>query len=176
MKFLAIATALMLMIATSQSRAQEGAGRESSKQEDAGVAKLVGTYRISAGERNGKKIETERLADVTVKIEKKVITTFDKDKKEFYAASYELDTKEKPWKITMTATIVPVADKGGKDGKGSKSIGLIEISGETVRLIYALPEGEAPTEFKTGEKQQMFLLMKADKQQGQALEQPEKPR
>ncbi len=177
MRFFAVATAFMLAMANSQIRGQEPARRESSKDETAEVAKLVGTYRITTGERNGKKIDADKLADVTVRIEKKVITTFDKDKKEFYAAAYELDTKQKPWKIMMTATIVPVADKNAKtDGKGNKAEGLIEISGETVKLIYSLPEGNAPTEFKAGEKQQMFVLIKMEKQQGQTLEQPEKPR
>ena len=59
----------------------------------------------------------------------------------------------------MTATIVPV------EGKGTKAEGLIEIAGESVKLIYSLPEGKAPTEFKTGDKQQMFALLKIEKQQ-----------
>lgn len=160
-------------------RAQDNAKRPSNLQDPdpAVVAQLVGDYRITAGERNGKKIDADRLADVTVKIEKRVITTFDKDKKEFYGASFELDTSKKPWKIVMTATVVPVAEKGDKtDGKGSKAEGLIEISGDTVKLIYALPEGKAPTEFKTGEKQQMFVLMKTNVEQGKPQQKPEKPR
>ena len=36
--------------------------------------------------------------------------------------------------------------------------GLIEKDGDTVRLIYALPDGQTPTEFKTGEKQLMFVM------------------
>ena len=36
--------------------------------------------------------------------------------------------------------------------------GLIEKKGDTVKLIYALPGGETPTEFKTKEKQLMFVL------------------
>ncbi len=39
---------------------------------------LIGTYRIVGGERNGKKVEAERLRDGTVRIDAKVITTFDK--------------------------------------------------------------------------------------------------
>jgi hypothetical protein len=41
--------------------------------------------------------------------------------------------------------------------------GLIASEGETVKLIYALPGGKAPTEFKTAEKQQMFVLKKVKK-------------
>lgn len=177
MKFFAIATTLLVAIAAAQGRAQDTSKRESTQEGQATSAKLIGTYRILSGERNGKKIDADKLADVTVKIDEKIITTFDKDKKEFYAATYELDTQEKPWKILLTATIVPAAGKGAKaDGNGSKAEGLIEISGETVKLIYSLPEGKAPTEFKTGDKQQMFVLMKTEKQQERTLEKPEKPR
>jgi hypothetical protein len=45
---------------------------------------------------------------------------------------------------------------------GEIARGLIEQEGETVRLIYALPTGEIPTEFKTKEKQLMFVLKKAE--------------
>ena len=147
------------------SRAQEKPNVEVKSDDSQDVKKLIGTYRITAGERNGKKIEADRLKDVTVRFEENVVTTFDKDKKEFYAASYELDTKQKPWKIMMTATIVPVEGKSSKvDGKGTKAEGLVELSGESVKFIYALPEGKAPTEFKTNDKQQMFMLMKVEKQ------------
>jgi uncharacterized protein (TIGR03067 family) len=99
----------------------------------------------------------DRLKDVTVRIAANAITTFDKDKKEIYAATYKLDTSRKPWRIMMTATITPV------DGKGTKAEGLVERDGDTFKLIYALPGGKAPTEFKTGEKQQMFVLKKRGK-------------
>jgi len=35
-----------------------------------------------------------------------------------------------------------------------------ERQGDTVTLVYALPVGAAPTEFKTREKQMMFTLKK----------------
>ncbi len=174
MKLKAIGTALLLTlsmmgITMSTGKTQEKPSTEVKTGDREDVKKLLGTYKIASGERNGKKIEAERLKDVTVRIEENVITTFDKDKKEFYAASYELDTRQKPWKLMMTATIVPVEGKGTKvDGKGTKAEGLIEFSGETVKFIYSLPEGKAPTEFKTAEKQQMFVLMKTEKQQPSA--------
>lgn len=127
------------------------------KQDKLEKAKLVGTYEIVGGEKGGKKIEADRLKDAAVQIAANAITTFDKDKKEVYAATYELDASRKPWRIAMIATITPV------NGKGSKSDGLIEVDGNTVKLIYALPGGRAPTQFKTEEKQQMFVLKKTDK-------------
>lgn len=124
------------------------------KAEDQKKDDLVGTYQIVAGERGDQKIAEDRLKDVTVRIAANAITTFDKDKKEVYAATYQLDTSRRPWRITMTAPITPV------DGKGTKTEGLIEKDGESVKLIYALPGGKVPTKFKAGEKQQMFVLRK----------------
>ena len=120
--------------------------------------KLHGMYEIVSGERNGSKITADRLKEVGVRIASNAITTVDKDKKEVYVATYEVDTSKKPWRIRMKATVVP---KGGE--KGTPAEGLISSEGETVKLIYALPGGKAPTEFKTGDKQQMFVLKKVKK-------------
>jgi uncharacterized protein (TIGR03067 family) len=121
-------------------------------------ATLLGDYEIVGGERGGKELTADRLKEVKVRIAANAITTYDRDKKEVYAASYALDSEQRPWHITMTATLTP-AD----DGKGAKAEGLIEMKGDTVRLIYALPGGKAPTQFKTGEKQQMFVLKRTGK-------------
>lgn len=119
---------------------------------------LVGTYTITAGEKNGKSLPREHFEGVKVRIATNAITTFDKDKKKVYAATYVLDTKRKPWRIKMTATIT--ADEGGK---GTVAEGMIEKEGTTVKLIYALPKGSAPIGFKTGDKQQMFTLERSSK-------------
>ena len=46
---------------------------------------------------------------------------------------------------------------------GGTAEGLIKRDGNTVMLIYALPGGETPTEFKTKEKQQMFTMKRLGK-------------
>jgi uncharacterized protein (TIGR03067 family) len=130
---------------------------EDPKKENADAAKLVGAYEAVAGERGGQKISADRLKDIMVRIAVNAITTFDKDEKKVYAATYELDTSRQPWRITMTATLTPV------NGKGAKAEGLIKVDGDSVKLIYALPGGKAPTDFKTGEKQQMFVLKRTGK-------------
>lgn len=130
-------------------------GDEAKKTPASGVGGLIGSYVIVSGEKEGEKLDAERLKDVAVQIAANAITTFDKDKKQVYAATYEIDANRKPWRITMTATITPV------DGKGTKAEGLIMAEGDTVKLIYALPGGKAPTEFKTGARQQMFVMKKA---------------
>lgn len=122
----------------------------------ADMDKLAGTYRIISGERNGAKLTEDRLHAVSVRIAAGTITTLDKMEKEIYVATYTLDTKAKPWRILMTATVSP------GNSKGTKAEGLIERNGDTVKLIYALPGGTVPNSFKTSDKQQMFVMKRAN--------------
>ncbi len=123
----------------------------------ADAAKLVGTYTIVEESKNGEKYPEAKIKDVTVRIAANAITTFDKDKKEVYAATYELDQSKKPWRITMTAKLTPV------HGLDAKTSGLIEMNGDTVRLIYAFPGGAVPTDFKAGAKQHLLVLKRTAK-------------
>ena len=53
-----------------------------------------------------------------------------------------------------------------KDSAGEIAHGLIQQDKDdenVVRLIYALPTGEMPKEFKTKEKQLMFVMKKENK-------------
>jgi uncharacterized protein (TIGR03067 family) len=133
--------------ATSSALAQERQG--SSKANE-----LIGRYQLVSGEKDGQPIPDERIKGSTMRIAANAMTTFDKDEKEVYVATYELDTSAKPWRITMTAKVAP--DKG----EGAKTSGLIEKNGDTIKLVYALPGGKTPTEFKAGDKQQLFVLKK----------------
>ena len=125
---------------------------------DAGAAaQLVGTYRITAGEKFGVKEPADRVKDVSVRFTAGEVYITDKDKKQVYAASYKLDTSQKPWKITMVSTLAATV--------GQRSDGLIEKTGDTVRLIYALPGGEMPTDLRhTKDKQLMFVMKAVDKE------------
>jgi uncharacterized protein (TIGR03067 family) len=125
------------------------------KQKGSGApADLLGGYTVVAGEKSGVKEPRERIEGTTVRIAEDAIIVLDKDKKEVYAQTYTIDTKSAPWKITMKSRITP----DNQSGKETEARGLIEKSGDTVKLIYALPGGETPTEFKTKEKQLMFVL------------------
>jgi len=115
---------------------------------------LIGGYTIVSGERYGEKEPAERIEGVTVRFAEDAIVVLDKDKKEVYAQTYKLDTSSKPWKVTLTSKITPYS----KSSEETTAKGLIEKQGDTVKLIYALPGGEAPTEFKTKQKQLMFVM------------------
>jgi len=114
------------------------------------VAQLAGGYTIVAGEKFGEPEPDARVKGTKVRITDNRIVVTDKDSKETYVASYVLDTKSRPWKITLKSELAPRKDEIAK--------GLIEKEGDTVRLIYALPGGQAPAEFKTKDKQLMFVL------------------
>ncbi len=112
------------------------------------AASLEGGYVIVSGEKDGKPIPEAEIAGSIVKFTGDSILGTDKDKKEFFSATYSLDTSKTPWVITMK----------GKEPKEMTATGLIKKEGDTVTLIYALPGGEAPKEFMTREKQHLFVL------------------
>jgi uncharacterized protein (TIGR03067 family) len=116
---------------------------------------LVGRYTITSGEKEGSNEPDERIKGTTVTFTKETVIVADKDKKEVYSANYELDTKTTPCQITMTSKVAGSA--------GEIARGLIQQDKDDdsiVRLIYALPTGELPKEFKTKEKQLMFVMKK----------------
>jgi uncharacterized protein (TIGR03067 family) len=115
---------------------------------------LVGRYVIVSGEKEGAKEPEARIQGTTVTFSKESVVVIDKNKKEMYSASYKLNSTTNPCDIVMTSRVEGYA--------GEVARGLIQKEGNTVRLVYALPEGEIPTEFKTKEKQLMFVMKKTD--------------
>jgi uncharacterized protein (TIGR03067 family) len=135
--------------------AQEAASDTKKARKATTPESLVGRYTISSGEKEGSKEPEERIKGTTVTFTKDTVIVADKDKKEIYSASYELDTKTTPCQITMTSKV--------EGSAGEIARGLIQQDKDDeniVRLIYALPTGEIPKEFKTKEKQLMFVMKK----------------
>jgi len=123
--------------------------------DDATHQRIIGTYKIVSGERSSKPIEDDKLRDIVVRITGNSISTYDRDDKEVYVATYQLDAQKSPPQITLTAKVPP------EKARPTVSKGLIMHEADsTVKLIYALPDGPAPTEFKTREGQQMFVLQR----------------
>jgi len=115
------------------------------------ASKLQGTYTIVSGKRDGEDLPKKDFAHSVVVIEKGKIYGHDKEKKEFFGATYTLDTSSKPWKISMVST---------SPKKGEKAEGVVELHGDKVRIAYALPGGETPKTFEAGKKQQSFVLVR----------------
>jgi uncharacterized protein (TIGR03067 family) len=118
------------------------------------AADLTGNYRIVSGERDGAPIDRNELTDAIIQISNQTITAYDKERKETFAATYTLETNRIPWQITMISTKAPEV--------GAIAKGLVEVDQNNVKLIYALPNGQPPMDFKAGERQQMFVLTKTD--------------
>jgi len=113
-----------------------------------------GTYSITKGEKDGKEVPADKLKGSIIKFDGDKILGTDKDKKEFFGSTFKIDSTSMPNKIMMVS-ISPA--------KGQKADGIIEFSKDTVKICYALPGGETPTEFKTKEKQQYFELKRIAK-------------
>lgn len=116
--------------------------------EKTAAAPLEGGYTIVSGEKDGKAIPPERLKGCVVLFTAEKVVGTDKDKKELFAASYVLDTTHTPWIIKMKSTTP----------KEEEAIGLIKKEGDSITLIYSLPGAPAPVEFRTRDKQHLFVL------------------
>lgn len=116
---------------------------------------LVGVYEIVSGEKFGVDEPEDRIKGSTVRFTKDRVVVVDKEEKEVYGATYKLEAGEAEGgacKITLTSKL---ADK-----EDQVAHGLIEERDGKLHLIYAIPGGEAPAEFKTKDKQLMFVLKK----------------
>lgn len=134
-----------------------GLGADDTKTTQKGDGKgemmLEGGYTIVSGESDGKPIPAERVKGHVTRFTKDKIVTTDKDKKEVYVAEYKLDDSKKPCVIKMKSTTP----------KEGEAMGLIKKEGDTITLIYALPGGKMPDDFKTEEKQNLFVLKNLNK-------------
>jgi uncharacterized protein (TIGR03067 family) len=139
---------------SSASIAQETGSNASEADKIRSPEALVGRYVIVSGEKDGIKEPEGRIKGTLVVFTKDEVVVTDKDRKEMYAASYTLKTTTNPCDITMTSR--------AKSSEGQVARGLIQKEGDKLRLIYALPTGEIPSEFKTKEKQLMFVMKKAE--------------
>jgi uncharacterized protein (TIGR03067 family) len=115
---------------------------------------LEGQHQIVSGERDGKPMDEAVIKGATFRFAGEKVTAATKDGTAFLTAEYTLDASKKPCVIVMKLT-------EGTD-KGKELKGLIERTGETIRIVYAAPGAEAPTEFKTKANQAMYTL-KVDK-------------
>jgi uncharacterized protein (TIGR03067 family) len=130
-----------------------------SVEEKAAIGPVDGGYVIISGERGGKPIPESEIKDGIVRFTLGEVVATDKDRMELLAATFTVDASKKPWKITMkNAAPRKVTTSGAEETDGTGTTGLVKKEGDTLTLIYALPGGEAPTEFKTKANQQMFVM------------------
>jgi uncharacterized protein (TIGR03067 family) len=112
--------------------------------------KLEGQYTVTGGERNGQALPPESINGWTFRFTNDKLVGATKDGSAFITADYTCDAAKTPSPIVLKIT------EG--TNKGKEMNGLVEKKGDTVRIIYAEPGGEKPTEFKTKPNQTMFVL------------------
>jgi uncharacterized protein (TIGR03067 family) len=115
-------------------------------------AKLVGKWELVSGIKNGAKVAEESLKKHTMTITKDKITLKAEDT---FVMKYDLDTSKKPTGIKLEMLESPF-------GAGAKAEGVIDFSGDQLRLCYG-PMGESPKTFdaKEGSKLHLFVLKRA---------------
>lgn len=154
----ALAALLVPALAPAQEPKERRKEQEKGDRPAARAGQFVGTYTIVSGEEDGRPVPPERLRDNSARITEDRFVVVDADKKERYAASYRLmadrPTEGGGYKIAMRTVAAP------GEQEGTEAIGLIKKEGDKVTLIYTVPGGEPPTEFKTkpGSKQNLFVL------------------
>ncbi len=121
---------------------------------DQDKSKLIGTWNVTAEEKDGQKQPADAINGKTVKITANTITCMGKDGKADMAARYELDTSATPWRIELNCT------EGEHKGKTVK--GIVKLDGDTLRICHAKPDDSAPTEFTTKANQCSFTLKRSE--------------
>jgi uncharacterized protein (TIGR03067 family) len=129
-------------------------GAEQGKGEKFDAAKLVGNWSYVSGEKNGQKLDAERLKGQTVIVTKETITLKSDDAT--FVIKYTPDPKNTPVSLKMEIT-------DGPFGGGAKADGIIEIRGDDLKICYAPEGGDAPKAFeaKEGSKHHLFVLKRA---------------
>lgn len=109
---------------------------------------IEGGYTVAAAERDGRPLPLADFKDAIVRLVGGRMIGTDRDRREFLVATYVLDDKKAPWALDMKLLTA----------KTDAVQGLAKKDGAVLTVIYALPGGPTPTEFKTKPGQQMFVL------------------
>jgi len=120
--------------------------------DDKGAKNLIGTWKVTACEKDGKAETSTEVKGKEVKITADTITCT-KDGKTDMACTYTLDTSSKPWKIEMKCT------KGQHKDKTLK--GIARLEGDTLTVCHAKPDKDAPTKFEGKDGQCCITLERA---------------
>jgi uncharacterized protein (TIGR03067 family) len=126
-----------VVLATSSLVAGQG---DKGKDDKFDAAKLVGDWKFVAGVKSGEKMNEDALKKLKCSLTKENFTLENEGGK--FVMKYVLDTKKTPIGIKIEITEGPI-------GVGSKSEGIIELKGDTLKLCYAAMGGDAPKTFES---------------------------
>ena len=155
-KLLSVLALALAVPAASLAGPQDGSG-EGNSDGTGGRKGLVGEYRITAGEKDGRPVPEERLKDNTVALTEDTFAVVDRDSKELYSATYKL-TKRPGEKGLWDIDLESKAPR-----EGAKAVGLLKRDGKEVWLIYALGEARPENFDKTEKGQHLFKMTRSAK-------------
>jgi len=112
------------------------------------IKAMEGTWRAATAEAGGKPVDSEDLKKLVVTITDDHYTVQTKDGTE--AGTLKVDETQKPRTMDATRT------EGFEAGKVIKAV--YEITGDTLRVCYALDGGERPTELATKDGSPWLLI------------------
>ena len=112
------------------------------------LKEMEGTWKVESAEAGGQKVESDDLKEIVVKITGGRYEVRVKDKID--GGTLKLDETQKPKAMDATDT------EGDDVGKVVKAI--YELSGDTLRVCYALDGGERPKEMATKEGSPLLLM------------------
>jgi uncharacterized protein (TIGR03067 family) len=118
-------------------------------------SQIVGTWKVTAVEKDGKAEASTDVKVKEVKITRDTIACMDRASKKEMECTYTLDTSSKPWRITMKCT------EGEHKGKTMK--GIVRLEGDTLKVCHAKPDKDAPTSFRTSADQRCMTLTRERK-------------
>ncbi len=119
-----------------------------------GTAKLEGTWSVVSAEHNGTKIPADQAKAV------KFVITADKFKIDHngdkHEADYKLDATKKPATIDVTP-------QDGPD-KGKTAYGIYALNGGELKICFAKPGSDRPTEFASkADSETTLIVLKREK-------------
>jgi uncharacterized protein (TIGR03067 family) len=121
------------------------------------ASKMIGTWTITTGIKDGEKSDADRLKGITFEVTKDTMTLKSPEGK--FEFKYTIDDKTSPVTINMEIT-APEEFK-------SKTTGIVKFDGDKLMLCYANPMlgGEKPKDFdaKKDSKAFSFTMTKAEK-------------
>jgi len=129
-----------------------GAGQDAVKKE---LAKMQGTWKVVSVIINGQELKEEEIKDDRLVIKDDHFTL--KGGKQTLEGKFTLDPSKTPKHLDAEAT--------SGDMKGAKSVGIYQLTGDTLKVCYSVPPNPRPTEFSSEPKSSRALVVykKVDK-------------
>lgn len=117
---------------------------------------MAGTWRVLSIERDGKKTTAEQLEKTRSIINVDGSAMVQREGKTIIKGNFKIDPTKKPKQSEATYTEGEL--------KGKTVLGIYEVDGENMRICYALPGKDRPTEFSSKEGSgHVLLIYKRDK-------------